>query len=393
MNKAILHVDMNNFFASVELLSRPELRDVPVIVCGDEKSRRGVVLAKNQAAKTLGIKTAETVFSARQKAPNVVCLPPHFDQYEHYSKLARKLYETYTPYVESFGLDECWLKLDQWDTAAQTADQIRQDVKHTFGLTVSIGVSFTKVFAKLGSDYKKPDAVTVISRDNYKTILWPLPVQALLYVGKATTDKLGSIGIQTIGQLASTDVLFLERLLGKMGRLLWSEANGIEQDEVAAADRKRQAKSIGNSMTLVRDATSMGEIMGALRWLADSVATRLQADRRCCRTVQIMVKDSTFASQTRQAKLPEPCQDRKIIFDHAMALFQTHFDLSVPIRGLGLTASDLGSADDPVQLSFEDLKREQARAKVMSTINRLNERYGKIIDIGSGNLDSAAGKK
>lgn len=387
MDKAILHVDMNNFFASVELLSRPDLRDVPVIVCGDEKSRRGVVLAKNQAAKALGIKTAETVFSARQKAPGLVCLPPHFDQYEDYSKRARKLYEMYTPFVESFGLDECWLMLDSWDKAAETAETIRRHVKASLGLTVSIGVSFTKVFAKLGSDYKKPDAVTVITRDDYQSILWPLPVSALLYVGKATTEKLGQIGIETIGQLAETEVLFLERLLGKMGRLLWSEANGLEEDEVALAARKRHAKSIGNSMTLVRDATSIGEIMGALRWLSESVATRLQSEQRYCRTVQIMVKDSLFVSQTRQTKLPEPCNDRKTIFDHAMGLFHAHFDFAIPIRGLGLTVTDLGSADDPVQLSFDDLIREQTHAVVLDTVNRLNDRFGHVVNVGRDLLD------
>lgn len=394
MDKAILHVDMNNFFASVELLSHPELRDLPVIVCGDEKSRRGVVLAKNTVAKALGVKTAETVFSARQKVPNLVTLPPHFERYEHYSKLARALYERYTPYVESFGLDECWLMVDEGiEGAAAIAEAIRAEVKDTLKLTVSIGVSFTKVFAKLGSDYQKPDAVTVITRANYKDMLWPLPARDLLYVGKVTAEKLSNIGIHTIGQLATTDVIFLERLLGKMGRLLWEEANGIEEDTVALAAEKRRVKSIGNSMTLVRDATSVGEIMGALRWLAESVSARLDAEHRFGQTVQIMVKDASFVSQTRQTKLAEPTNSRRTIFEQAMQLFNLHFDLSVPIRGLGLTVSDLGSAGGPVQLSFDDLSRQLTRSKASDTVRALNERFGKIVEIGVSHPDEPRKKE
>ncbi len=391
VNNAILHVDMNNFFASVELLNRPELADLPVIVGGDEQSRRGVVLAKNQVAKALGIKTAETVFSARQKAPNLISLPPNFDQYEHYSKLARKLYERYSPYVEPFGLDECWLLLREDPDPEATAHLIRDEIKRTLGLTVSIGVSFTKVFAKLGSDYKKPDAVTVITRENYRDILWPLPVSSLLYVGKVTAEKLGSIGIRTIGQLAETEVRFLERLLGKTGRLLWDEANGIEEDKIALAAEKRQVKSIGNSMTLARDATSIGEITGALRWLAESVANRLESARLNGQTVQIMIKDNTFQTYTRQAKLSEPCAKRQEIFEKALELFNLNFDLSVPIRGLGLTVTDLGSADDPVQLCFEDLAKLQTKSKVRETVDALNERFGKVIDIGAKDVRIVGG--
>lgn len=383
LSNAILHVDMNNFFASVELLSRPDLVDLPVIVGGDEQSRRGVVLAKNHVAKALGIKTAETVFSARQKAPNLISLPPNFAQYEHYSKLARKLYERYSPYVEPFGLDECWILLKDQCDPEKIAHTIREEIKETLGLTVSIGVSFTKVFAKLGSDYKKPDAVTVITQESFKDILWPLPVSALLYVGKVTEEKLKNIGIRTIGQLATTDVIFLERLLGKTGRMLWEEANGIEDDEIALAAEKRHVKSIGNSMTLARDATSIGEITGALRWLAESVADRLKNARTRGQTVQIMVKDSTFQSSTRQEKLAAPTDERQKILDKAIELFQTHFDFSIPIRGLGLTLTDLSSADDPVQMSFDDLEKFMTRTKVRETVDQLNERFGKVIDIGS----------
>lgn len=372
---------MNNFFASVELLERPDLVHLPVIVGGDESSRRGVVLAKNEIAKQLGIRTAETVFSARKKAPNLVSLPPQFERYQEYSEKAKAIYARFTPYVESFGLDECWLKLESGD-GEELAYTIKEAVKEELKLTVSIGVSFTKIFAKLGSDYKKPDAVTVITRDNYQQMLWPLPVTALLYVGKVTAEKLSKIGIKEIGQLAKTDVRFLERLLGKQGRLLWNEANGHGEDEVALASEERQPKSIGNSITLARDATTIGEISGPLRWLAESVANRLAERELMGYCVQLMVKDQNFKTSTRQTTLNEPVTKKQDIFEHVMQLFVQHFDFSIPFRGLGVSVSEFGTSELPQQITFDDIARQQKRIDLQQKIAEINERYGDVTRIG-----------
>ena len=206
MDRVILHCDLNCFYASVELLSHPDLRDVPMAVCGDPNSRHGIILAKNEPAKKFGIQTAETIWQAKKKCPDLVLLPPHHDLYREYSRKVNAIYDEYTDLVEPFGIDESWLDVTHTlhlfgGDARALADALRERMKRQLGLTLSVGVSFNKVFAKLGSDYKKPDATTVISRENWKELVWPLQVGDLLYVGGAARKLLKQYGITTIGQL------------------------------------------------------------------------------------------------------------------------------------------------------------------------------------------------
>ena len=250
MDRVILHCDMNSFFASVELLEHPELRSKPVAVCGDPDSRHGIILAKNEAAKKYGIKTAETIWQARKKCPGLVLLPPHMNKYKHYSQELNKIYQRYTDLVEPFSIDESWMdvtaSLNLFGSGRQIADEIRQTVKKELGLTLSAGVSFNKIFAKMGSEYKKPDATTEITRENYKELLWPLDAGEMFFVGKASAQKLRNIGIKTIGDIAASSPDALSALLGKVGRSLWEHANGIDDSPVMHFAHREKIKSVGN---------------------------------------------------------------------------------------------------------------------------------------------------
>jgi DNA polymerase-4 len=253
MDRTILHCDLNGFYASVECLSRPELKDVPMAVSGNPENRHGIILAKNELAKKFGIITAETVWQAKKKCPGLVLVPPHHDKYYEYSKRVNELYGKFTDMVEPFGIDESWLdvtgSLHLFGSGKDIADKIRENIKSQLELTVSVGVSFNKIFAKLGSDYKKPDATTVISRENYKDIIFPLPVSDLLYVGKAATEALAKYGITTIGQLANYNKQVISANLGKMGEMIHDYANGIDDGPVSFAHDEQAAKSVGNGMT------------------------------------------------------------------------------------------------------------------------------------------------
>lgn len=256
MERVILHCDMNNFYASVECLHNPSIRGKPVAVCGDAELRHGIVLAKNYIAKSYGIKTGDVIWEARQKCKDLVVISANFPLYLRFSQLARKIYERYTDQIESFGIDECWLDVTGsscFGTGEQIANEIREAIKFELGCTTSIGVSWNKIFAKLGSDMKKPDATTVISKDNYKDTIFKLPAEDLLYVGRTTNAKLKKLNINTIGDVAQADIEFLKMRLGKWGEYLWIFANGYDQSNVSLNGAESVIKSVGNSTTTIRD--------------------------------------------------------------------------------------------------------------------------------------------
>ena len=280
-DRVILHCDLNCFFASVELLSHPDLRDIPTAVCGDPASRHGIILAKNEPAKKYGIQTAETVWQAKKKCPGLVLLPPHHDLYKMWSVRVNDIYERFTDLIEPFGIDESWLDVTGslhlfGGDAEKLADKIRKTVKNETGLTISVGVSFNKVFAKLGSDMKKPDATTVIPIDGWQNIVWPQPLGNLLYAGRAATQTLKKYGVETIGQLAACDPAMPEQLLGKMGRQLWEYANGLDKSPVKPRHAADPVKSVGNGTTFPDDLVRWEQICAGLMPLCDSVAARLR---------------------------------------------------------------------------------------------------------------------
>lgn len=374
--RVILHSDMNNFYAGVECHHRPEIRDKPVVVGGDEEARHGIVLAKNYLAKAAGIKTGEALWQAREKCDGLIVIPPNYPLYIRYSRLARQIYSDYTPQVESFGLDECWLDVSG-DDGVRIANEIRVRIKKELGVTASVGVSFNKIFAKLGSDIKKPDATTIVSKENYKEVAWPLQVEELLYVGRATKQKLNKYGINTIGELAKTPESFLQSLLGKVGNVLYSFANGFDESPVMYSDECSCIKSIGNSTTTPRDLVNDEDVKIILFVLSESVCARLREHGFRCRTVQISVRDNELYWFERQAKLPKPSHISNDIAAAAMRLFQQHYHWDKPIRSIGVRATDLIPTSNPLQISlFENEQQRQKYENLDRAVDSIRARFG-----------------
>jgi len=392
MERVILHCDLNAFYASVELLAYPELREQPVAVCGDPESRHGIILAKNEAAKRFGVKTAETIWQARQKCPELVLLPPHREQYRQYSRRMNEIYGQYTDLVEPFGIDESWLDITGsmhlfGNDAAAIADAIRARATKELGLTLSVGVSFNKVFAKLGSDYRKPDATTVISPENWREMVWPLPVGSLLYAGPAAQRALGQYGIRTIGQLANVEPALPERLLGKLGRQLWEYANGLDKSPVRPQHVKEPVKSVGSSCTFPENLTTREQIRRGAAMLCDSVAGRLREQGLYCGAVQIGLKDAAFHSVSRQKQLPASTHLMRELLDAAMELIDRTWKPPTPIRLINVTALALTDRRETYeQLDLLAPQRSEENAKLERlepAIDSLRKKYGsQVISFG-----------
>ena len=401
MERVILHCDQNCFFASVELLSHPDLRDVPMAVCGDPASRHGIILAKNEPAKRFGIQTAETVWQARRKCPGLVLLPPHHKLYREYSVRVNELYGQYTDLVEPFGIDESWLDITGsmhlfgGDPVA-IADELRRRVREELGLSISVGVSFNKIFAKLGSDYKKPDATTLISPENWQEIVWPLPVGAMLFVGRSAQRTLAQYGVATIGQLAACRPEMLEKLLGKLGRQLHEYANGLDRSPVRPQAEREPVKSVGNGTTFPHDLTRWEEVRAGLAALSDSVAMRLRRQGLYCSGVQVTIKDSSFCSISRQKRLESPTRLMKDIQRAAMELTRSAWRAPTPIRMLTVTALHITeSAESFEQLDLLGADRAVSDArqeKLESAVRAIRDKFGDgSITFGSGEPPGAKG--
>ncbi len=401
MERVILHCDQNCFFASVELLSHPDLRDVPMAVCGDPASRHGIILAKNEPAKRFGIQTAETVWQARKKCPGLVLLPPHHKLYREYSVRVNELYGQYTDLVEPFGIDESWLDITGsmhlfgGDPVA-IADELRRRVREELGLSISVGVSFNKIFAKLGSDYKKPDATTLISPENWREIVWPLPVGAMLFVGRSAQRTLAQYGVETIGQLAACRPEMLEQLLGKLGRQLHEYANGLDRSPVRPQAERELVKSVGNGTTFPHDLTRWEEVRAGLAALSDSVAMRLRRQGLYCCGVQVTIKDSSFRSISRQKRLESPTRLMKDIQRAAMELTRSAWRAPTPIRMLTVTALHITeSAESFEQLDLLGAGRAVSDArqeKLESAVSAIRDKFGDAsITFGSGEPPGAKG--
>jgi DNA polymerase-4 len=395
MDRTILHCDANGFFASVECLYRPELKDVPMAVSGNVEDRHGIILAKTELDNSFVIKTAETVWQAKKKCPGLVLVPPHHERYRKYSKIINDIYERLTDMVEPFGIDESWLdvtgSMHLFGSGREIADSIRETVKSEVGLTVSVGVSFNKTFAKLGSDLKKPDATTVISRENYKEVVYPLPVSSLLFAGKSATKALEQLGITTIGKLASFDKTAITQKLGKMGAMLYDYANGTDDSPVHAAGERREAKSIGNGMTFRRDLAGMDDINSGVLALADTVATRLRKHGLKCCAVQVMIRDPQFRTISRQKKLAKPTHLSKDISAATLEIIKASWDISSPIRMLTITGMSLCTGDSG-QLSFFDKEADgDKQERIERAIDGIRGKYGSsAISVGT-NINSDIG--
>ena len=377
--RTILHVDLNNFFASVECLYRPDLRGQPVAVTGEVEQRHGIVLAKNVPAKAAGVKTGEAIWQAKGKCPDLICLPPDYKKYLRFSRLARAIYADYTDRIEGFGIDENWLDVtgstQAMGSGAKIADEIRCRIRETLGITASAGVSWNKIFAKLGSDLKKPDATTVITEENFRRMVWPLPVRELLYVGRATERKLHSRAVLTIGDLARRDVHQLKLLLGVWGETLHSFANGWDESPVARIDAETFVNSVGNSTTTARDLACDEDVKLIVYVLAESVAARLRRHGLKCRTVVIHIRNNELFTFERQGKLAAPSYLSGDIAAKAMELFRASYRWENPIRSLGVRGADLVTADGAVQLDI--FERNTAEMEALERcVDLLRERFG-----------------
>lgn len=380
-DRVVLHSDCNCFYASVELLHHPKLRGKPVAVGGDPEKRHGIVLTADYTAKKYGVKTGMALWQAKQLCPDIVFLPPRMDLYLRFSKMAQEIYADYTDLIEPFGCDESWLDVTASASlkgdGKRIAEEISNRIKAELGITVSIGVSYNKIFAKLGSDYKKPDAITTIYKSEYQQKVWRLPVSDLLYVGRSTYAKLSKLGIRTIGDLARTDVRCLESLLGKMGLILWTFANGYDDSPVRREHTHAPVKSIGNSTTTPKDLLTDEDVKIVLFALAESVAARLRENAFKCRVVEISVRDHELFSFTRQRKLMSATNITSEIAAEAYRLFVENYDWKKPVRSVGVRGADLVTDHFYEQMDlFQDQERREKLEKLDAAVDDIRRRFG-----------------
>ncbi len=380
--RIILHCDLNNFFASVSLLDNQTLRDLPVAVCGSKAERHGIVLAKNEIAKKFGVKTAEAIWQAKQKCPDLVILPPNYEKYEEYSKRAREIYARYTDKIEPFGIDECWLDVTGstmlFGSGEEIAHKIRREIKAELGITISVGVSFNKVFAKLGSDMKKPDAVTVLSRENFRDKIYHLPVSSLLFAGRKTAEKLNSLGVFSIGDLTLISEETLIRTLGKNGSDLRRYALGLDESPVADMNTKTPPKSIGKSVTGATDFTNEEEVWHTLLRLSEEVTEKLKKEGLFAGGVQVHIRDANLSTKEPSRALLCPTDLAIVLAEAALDLFRENYFWEIPLRSIGVRAINLKK--DIIAEQTDMFQNPESAAKletIENSIHSIREKFGR----------------
>jgi DNA polymerase-4 len=379
--RVILHSDLNCFYASVEMMEHPELRGKAIAVCGSTEDRHGIVLTKSYPAKAMGVKTGSAIWEAKQKCPGLIIVEPHYDLYLKMSRIVRAIYLRYANDVEPFGMDECWVDVSPIARTVEDgrviAEEIRQIVKEETGLTVSIGVSFSKIFAKLGSDMKKPDAVTALDQENYREKVWPLPASELLYVGPATTRKLSLMNLNTIGDLAQASPALIANRFGKVGTMLWLFANGRDGSRVMPRNFVVPIKSVGHGTTCVVDLETDYEVWRVLYELAQDVGHRLRENELAARGVELTVKDKDFGWRLYHTQLQVPTQSPLEVAQTAFALFRARYRWEKPVRALTVRGINLVSEHLPVQLDvFSDWERREKRNAAEKAIEEIRRRFG-----------------
>lgn len=380
-NRVILHCDLNNFFASVSLLSNVTLYNLPVAVCGSVEARHGIVLAKNEIAKSFGVKTAEAVWEAKRKCPDLVTLPPDYKKYNEYSLLARKIYERYTDLIEPFGIDECWLDVTGstrvFGSGEEIAHRIKNEIKRELGITASVGVSFNKVFAKLGSDMKKPDAVTVISKENFREKVWPLPASDLLFIGKNTAEKLRSSGVFTIGDIALCDEKMLSRLLGKNGVMLKVYAMGEDISPVTPPREDDMPKSIGRSVTPSCDIKDREEVWKIFLEISEDISRQLHAKDLYATCIQVHTRDTSLNIKEFGKTFSTPSNISIILAKKALEIFEDNYKWSLPLRSVGFRVTGLKNDNIAIQQDiFGDINEDKKAELIEDSILTLRKKFG-----------------
>ena len=380
-DRIILHADCNSYFASVESIDHPEWKLVPMAVCGDPELRHGIILAKNELAKAYHIRTAETIYSAKKKCPELLLVPSHHEKYKAVCERINAIYEGYTDLVERFSIDESFLDVTGsrhlFGSGKEIADELRRRIREEIGVTVSVGVSFNKTFAKMGSDYKKPDATTVISRENYKELLWPLPIGELLFVGKSGASVLQDHGILTIGDLAQADPASISSFFGKAGVHLQQAARGEDLSPVLPTGYEEQPKSISHNVTFDHDLTDPAEILAGITLISDQVGTRLRRKKLFASVVQIQIKDTSLKVINRQKQLAQYTCNTRLIRDTAVRLLRENWPEGMPIRMLSVGVTGL-SLDGSQQLDlFMDTAKAEKAQRLDEAVDSIRAKYGK----------------
>ncbi|MCL1830778.1 MAG: DNA polymerase IV [Oscillospiraceae bacterium] len=395
--RVVLHADMNNCYASIEMLYHPKLRGHPVAVGGNAEQRHGIILARNYEARPYGVRVGQALWEARKLCPNLIIVPPDYEKYLRFSRYFKDMLSEYSPQVEPFGLDESWVDvtgcLAEHSTGENLANELRERAKTELGITISVGVSYNKIFAKLGSDMKKPDATTVINEDNYRNVVWPLPVEDLLGVGRATKAKLVSYGVRTIGDLAQCDTITLKSWFHKWGLFLHTYANGYDSSPVAETGSENMIKSIGNSTTCPRDLLNDEDAHIVFQNLAESVSERMREQGLMAKTVQISLRTNDLFWFERQMPLPKPSHISTELCDVAMQLLRQNWDWNKPLRSIGIRGTNLTPIIEQRQLSlFEDEQRREKFENLEFTIDGIRRRFGHYsIDRAMLLLDSTLG--
>ncbi len=382
MERVILHSDLNNFYASVECMKNPNLKAFPVAVCGDAEKRHGIVLAKNDKAKLYGVKTGETIWQAKAKCPNLVIVSPKHEDYAVFSRRAREIYDRYTDKIESFGLDECWLdvtgSIKLFGSGEKIAYDIKESIKRELGITTSVGVSFNKIFAKLASDMKKPDAVTVLTKDDFKEKIWNLPASDMLGVGRKTYAKLMECGIYTIGQVAKRPPEFFRHKFGKCGVDIWCAANGLDHSEVLSREDEALDKSCGHGMTTPCDLYDPKEVWKIMLSLSQDIGHRLSVYQKKAGGVAIVIRDNRFYTKQWQSRLAISTGSPSVIAREAFSLFENNYLWKYPIRAVTVRAINLIPIDTPEQVGlFFDTDKLIKTETLDKTIESIRMRYGK----------------
>lgn len=382
MSRKILHCDMNNFYASVECILNPKIREKPVAVCGAAEERHGIVLAKNYRAKAFDVKTGDTIWQAKQKCRDLVVVLPHFEEYVKYAKYARDIYSRYTDLIEPYGMDECWLDVTGstrlFGSPYEIADRIRRTIKSELGLTISVGVSFNKIFAKLGSDMRKPDAITVIDENTFRDKIWGLPASDLLGVGRATSKTLNRYYIHTIGDLAKAEPSFLESNLGKNGLLLWQFANGYDTSTIKHMDFIIPAKSVGHGTTTVSDLENNEQVWPVILELTQDIGHRLKIQGLCATGVAVHIRDNSLITKQWQTRLSIPTQSPLLIAKQAFNLFKQNYEWTNKVRSATVQAINLIAEDTPRQVDvFFNPEKLEKNEKLDNCIEKIRQRFGK----------------
>lgn len=381
MERVILHCDLNNFYASVECLRHPELAGKPLAVSGNPRTRTGIILAKNTLAKSMGVQTGDVIWKARQKCPDLICVAPHHEEYAIYSKKVRDIYLRYTDKVEPFGLDECWLDVTHstklFGSGKQIADTLRKTIKEELGLTISVGVSFCKMFAKLGSDLKKPDATTEITKENFKDIVWKQPANALMFVGRRRNEVLKKLNIITCKDLAMADEKVLSHYFGVGGKEIIDIANGKDVTEVASFDDNTAIKSIGNGTTAIHDITTEEDFRKIAYFLCDSISGRMRKKSLCGATITLSIRDSGLKWVSFSKTYPSPICHTKDLFDCVMKIYKANWKTGTPIRSMRVACSNLLSDDFDRQLDlFSTAQKDTKKTNEEQSIDKIREKYG-----------------